>query len=90
MDKIVATTKGAFGGALAVLWTTGAAFADQPRPWEWRFQDAATGIAEQIHWFERYTLWFIIPITLLVLFFAGLGRASLSRKRKPRAVQNQP
>ncbi|GAA5656705.1 hypothetical protein Brsp06_03078 [Brucella sp. NBRC 13694] len=68
VDKIVATTKSAFGGALAVLWTTGAAFADQPRPWEWRFQDAATGIAEQIHWFERYTLWFIIPITLLVLF----------------------
>ncbi|EEX86921.1 MULTISPECIES: cytochrome c oxidase subunit II [Brucella] len=66
MDKIVAATRGAMGGALAVLWTTGAALADQPRPWEWRFQDAATGIAEQIHWFERYTLWFIIPITLLV------------------------
>ncbi|EEP63985.1 cytochrome c oxidase, subunit II [Brucella abortus str. 2308 A] len=67
VDKIVAATRGAMGGALAVLWTTGAALADQPRPWEWRFQDAATGIAEQIHWFERYTLWFIIPITLLVL-----------------------
>jgi cytochrome c oxidase subunit II len=63
VDKIVATTKGAVVGALAVLWMTGAALADQPRPWEWRFQDAATGIAEQIHWFERYTLWFIIPVT---------------------------
>ncbi|WP_199224737.1 cytochrome c oxidase subunit II [Falsochrobactrum shanghaiense] len=45
----------------------GGALADQPRPWEIRFQDAATGIAEQIHWFERYTLWFLGPITLLVL-----------------------
>ncbi|MCL7997916.1 cytochrome c oxidase subunit II [Brucella sp. 21LCYQ03] len=67
MDKIVATTRGAVVGAVALLWTGGAALADQPRPWEMTFQAAATGIAEQIHWFERYTLWFIVPITLLVL-----------------------
>lgn len=67
MDKIVATTRGAVVGAIALLWTSGAALADQPRPWEMTFQAAATGIAEQIHWFERYTLWFIVPITLLVL-----------------------
>ena len=53
--------------ALAAFFTTAVAFADQPRPWQWRFQEAATGIMEQIEWFERYTLWFIIPITLLVL-----------------------
>nr|WP_210309680.1 cytochrome c oxidase subunit II [Ochrobactrum sp. Marseille-Q0166] len=67
VDKIVATTRGAVVGASALLWTSGAALADQPRPWEMTFQSAATGIAEQIHWFERYTLWFIVPITLLVL-----------------------
>ena len=67
MDKFVATTRGAVVGASALLWTSGAALADQPRPWEMTFQAAATGIAEQIHWFERYTLWFIVPITLLVL-----------------------
>lgn len=67
MDKIIATTRGAVVGAVALLWTSGAALADQPRPWEMTFQNAATGIAEQIHWFERYTLWFIVPITLLVL-----------------------
>ena len=33
----------------------------------WRFQPAATDMMEQIDWFEHYTLWFIIPITLLVL-----------------------
>jgi len=67
VDKIVATTRGAVVGAVALLWTSGTALADQPRPWEMTFQAAATGIAEQIHWFERYTLWFIVPITLLVL-----------------------
>ncbi|WP_201026320.1 cytochrome c oxidase subunit II [Paramesorhizobium deserti] len=55
------------GSALAVLFASASAHADQPKPWEMRFQDAATGIAEQIHWFERYTLWFIVPITGLVL-----------------------
>lgn len=67
MDKIVATTRGAVVGAAAMLWMTGSALADMPRPWEWRFQEAATGIATQIHWFERYSLWFIVPIVLLVL-----------------------
>nr|WP_255561570.1 cytochrome c oxidase subunit II [Pseudohoeflea sp. DP4N28-3] len=39
----------------------------QPVDWQIRFQDAASGIMEQIIAFEIYTLWFIIPITLLVL-----------------------
>jgi cytochrome c oxidase subunit 2 len=50
----------AFGQAIA-------AHAAQPTPWQTRFQPAATPIMEQIEWFEVYTLWFIIPITLLVL-----------------------
>ena len=57
-------------GALAAFLPM-AAFADQPKPWEWRFQAAASPIMEQIEWFERYTLWFIIPITLLVMFLLG-------------------
>ncbi len=44
-----------------------AADAAQPEAWQTRFQPAATPIMEQIVWFEKYTLWFIIPITLLVL-----------------------
>jgi cytochrome c oxidase subunit 2 len=32
-----------------------------------RFQPAATDMMAQIEWFEAYTLWFIVPITLLVL-----------------------
>ena len=44
-----------------------AALAAQPTPWQTRFQPAATSIMEQTEWFEVYTLWFIAPITLLVL-----------------------
>ncbi len=54
-------------GALAATLSAGAAFAAQPEPWQWRFQPAATGIMEQITWFEQYTLWFIVPITVLVM-----------------------
>ncbi|MFN3766625.1 MAG: cytochrome c oxidase subunit II [Aliihoeflea sp.] len=50
------------GAALAAT----AALADQPRPWQLGFQEAATPIMEQIRWFEQYTLWFIVPITLFV------------------------
>ena len=59
-------------GLAAFLSTTGVALADQPRPWEWRFQEPATAIMEQIEWFEAYTLWFIVPITLLVLALLAL------------------
>ncbi len=53
--------------AAAAAFFTTAAWADQPHPWQWRFQEAASPIMEQIEWFEVYTLWFIIPITLFVL-----------------------
>jgi len=53
-------------GASAVFFA-GVAHADQPRPWETTFQAPATDIMRQITWFQDYTLWFIVPITLLVL-----------------------
>ncbi len=56
----------AAAAATAVL-SSGVALADQPHPWQTRFQEAATPIMAQTEWFEIYTLWFIIPITLLVL-----------------------
>jgi cytochrome c oxidase subunit 2 len=43
------------------------AMADQPVDWQMSWQEAATKIAEQIHWFERYSLLFIIPVTVMVL-----------------------
>jgi cytochrome c oxidase subunit II len=57
--------------ALPALLCAGAALAQQPQDWQMTFQPAATGIMEQITWFERYTLWFIVPIVLLVLALLG-------------------
>ena len=54
-------------GAASLVLGASSAFADQPTPWQLSFQQPATAIMEEIVWFERYTLWFIIPITFLVL-----------------------
>ncbi|MDN2566811.1 cytochrome c oxidase subunit II [Aquibium sp. A9E412] len=54
----------------AIVAATGA-FAAQPVDWQMDLQPAATDIMRQIRWFEAYTLWFIGPITLLVLALLG-------------------
>ncbi|UVC10090.1 cytochrome c oxidase subunit II [Rhizobium sp. TH2] len=43
------------------------ALADQPYPWQIDLQPAATSLMEEARWFNLYTLWFIVPITLFVL-----------------------
>jgi cytochrome c oxidase subunit 2 len=53
--------------ALICLLFASAGHADQPRPWQMDLQAPATQIMHQIRWFEHYTLWFIVPVTLLVL-----------------------
>jgi cytochrome c oxidase subunit 2 len=56
-----------FGASTAAAaMTATAALAGQPVNWQLGFQEAATPIMEQIRWFEQYTLWFIVPITLFV------------------------
>ena len=54
-------------GAIAAFLVSAAAHAAQPVDWQTRFQPAATDMMAQIEWFEVYTLWFIVPITALVL-----------------------
>ncbi|WP_420838251.1 cytochrome c oxidase subunit II [Aquibium microcysteis] len=54
-------------GTIALM-AAGPAWADKPVEWQVGMQAAATPIMEAIRWFEQYTLWFIVPITLLVLF----------------------
>jgi cytochrome c oxidase subunit 2 len=39
----------------------------QPAPWEFRLQQAATPVMEQIIWFHNWLLWIITVITLFVL-----------------------
>ena len=56
---------------LAALFSMSAAMpalAAQPTDWQMGLQPAASSIMEQIRAFEAYTLWFIVPITLFVLF----------------------
>jgi cytochrome c oxidase subunit II len=53
--------------AMACLLFASVSFADQPKPWQMGMQDAATSIMEKTRWFEQYTLWFIVPITIFVL-----------------------
>jgi len=52
-----------------VLAASGAAFAElgQPAPWEFRLQEAASPVMEQITWFHGMLLWIITIITLFVL-----------------------
>jgi cytochrome c oxidase subunit 2 len=58
--------------AIAASLAAGSALAAQPEPWQTRFQPAATAIMEQIEWFELYTLWFIIPISVFVLILLAV------------------
>ncbi len=53
-------------GLLALSLSATGAFA-QPEPWQVRFQEAVTPVMEEVAWFESYTLWFIAPITILVM-----------------------
>jgi len=62
MRKLIATAS-----AAGAYFAASAANAAQPTPWQTAFQPPATDMMEQITWFEHYTLWFIIPITLFVL-----------------------
>lgn len=67
MRKFLAGAK-LLASAAATLVTGASAHAAQPAPWEMTFQPAATDMMRQIARFEHYTLWFIVPITLFVLF----------------------
>ncbi len=60
-----------------------AAWAAQPTPWQMDLQPAASPIMEQIRWFEDYTLWFIVPITLFVLALLAYVIVRFSEKRNP-------
>ncbi|AXV14617.1 cytochrome c oxidase subunit II [Neorhizobium sp. SOG26] len=56
----------AMTGLICLLFAS-AGYADQPHPWQIDLQAPASPIMHQVRWFEHYTLWFIVPVTLLVL-----------------------
>ncbi|MGB0671992.1 MAG: cytochrome c oxidase subunit II [Rhodospirillales bacterium] len=54
-------------GLAAVLASAGTALADQPKPWQMGFQEAATPTMERVTDFNMLLLWIITAITLFVL-----------------------
>jgi cytochrome c oxidase subunit 2 len=82
-DNRVLRTTIARAAALFGIVAPGAALAGQPTPWQIDLQEAATPIMEDIRWFEDYTLWFIVPITLFVLALLAIVIVRFSEKRNP-------
>ncbi|QND54147.1 cytochrome c oxidase subunit II [Phyllobacterium sp. 628] len=70
-------------GVLGGLLSAGTAYAAQPEPWQMTFQPAGSAIMEQIIWFERYTLWFIVPITLFVMALLAWVMVRYRASRNP-------
>ncbi|MFB9912439.1 cytochrome c oxidase subunit II [Rhizobium paknamense] len=58
---------GGITAAALCLFAATTALADQPAEWQIDLQPHATPVMEQVRWFNHYTLWFIVPITLFVL-----------------------
>jgi len=72
----------ALAAIACLLFATGS-YADQPKPWETGLQEAATGNMHEIRWFEAYTLWFIVPVTLLVLVLLIVVMVKFRASRNP-------
>ena len=70
------------GGACMV---GSAAFAElgQPAPWEYKLQEAATPVMENITWFHNFLLWLITAITLFVLALLVVIVVKFNAKTNP-------
>ena len=69
--------------ALICLLFASAGFADQPTPWQVDLQTPVTPIMHEIKWFNHYTLWFIVPITILVLILLVVVAMKFRASRNP-------
>jgi cytochrome c oxidase subunit 2 len=67
------------------LVTGGAAFAElgQPAPWEYKLQEAATPVMENIVWFHNFLFWLITVITLFVLGLLVIVMVKFNAKANP-------
>jgi cytochrome c oxidase subunit II len=63
----------------------GTAFAElgQPAPWEFKLQQAASPVMEQIIWFHNWLLWIISIITLFVLALLVIIVVKFNAKSNP-------
>ena len=61
----------------------GSAFAAQPEPWQIWHQPAGSDIMARIEWFDAYTLWFIVPITIFVMILLLIVMVRFNKKANP-------
>lgn len=73
-----------FAAASLVLFLAAtSAFAAQPEPWQMWHQPAGSDIMAYVEWFDIYTLWFIVPITILVLGLLAYAIVRFNAKSNP-------
>jgi cytochrome c oxidase subunit 2 len=67
------------------LATCGMAFAElgQPAPWEYKLQESATPVMDNITWFHNFLFWLITAITLLVLALLAAVVVKFNAKSNP-------
>jgi len=71
------------GAGLAFAGTVSAEVRGQPAPWEYKLQEAATPVMENIIWFHNFLLWLITAITLFVLVLLILVVVKFNSKTNP-------
>ena len=71
--------------ASAAFVSADTAFAElgQPAPWEYKLQEAATPVMENIVWFHNFLFWLITIITLFVLALLVIVAVKFNAKANP-------
>jgi cytochrome c oxidase subunit 2 len=73
----------AMAGSALSLGGTASAELGQPSPWEYKLQEAASPVMENITWFHNFLLWLIIAITLFVLALLILVAVKFNARSNP-------
>ncbi|WP_407061693.1 cytochrome c oxidase subunit II [Aureimonas sp. SK2] len=71
------------GSTVAASAQEGVLHPGQPHPWQINLQEALSPIEEQIHWFSNYTLWFLVPVVILVAALLAWVVIRYNEKRNP-------
>jgi cytochrome c oxidase subunit 2 len=71
------------GAGLAVSSAAFAQVMGQPAPWEYKLQEAATPVMENITWFHNFLLWLITAITVFVLVLLIIVVVKFNSKANP-------
>ncbi|MFK7901947.1 MAG: cytochrome c oxidase subunit II [Nitratireductor sp.] len=70
-------------GFLGALVASVNAFAAQPTPWQIWHQESGSQAMADINWFDLYTLWFIVPITIFVMILLAIVIFKFNSKANP-------